>query len=175
MLHDEADRRHHQLHAVSHQVQDRRRYAVVRHGRHIELRRVEEASHSEIRGGAYASVGRVENARMFADILYELGHGIDRNARVNDEGRRPPHGGADRHEALLAPAKVRVQARVGHGRGGDESPSVAIGLGARDLVPGKVAASGRLRFDYDRLAPNLGQLVGNDARRHVGDSARRIR
>src|SRR5262249_15122435 len=80
----------------------------------------------------------------------------------------------DRHEALLAPAKVRVQARVCHGRGAEESPSVPIWIGVRDLVPGDVTLSGRLRFDYDRLAPNLGKLVGNDACRDVDDSSRGI-
>src|SRR5215468_6912609 len=94
---------------------------------------------------------------------------------MNNDGQWPPRSGADRHEAFLAPAKFRVQARVGHGRGAEVSPGVSVGLGARDLVPGEVALSGRLRFDYDRLAPNLGQLVGNDARRDVDDSTGRIR
>jgi hypothetical protein len=109
---------------------------------------------------------------MFPDILYELHHGIDRDARVNDEGRRKPHTGADRHEALLAPAKVRVQARVGDGPRSDVSPSVSVGLGARDLVPGEVAARSRLRFDHDRLAPNLGKLIGDYACGNVSDPTR---
>src|SRR5262249_49039689 len=175
VLRDKAERRQHQLHPVSHQVQDCRRCAVVRHGRYVELCRLEEASHGEVLAAAYVGVGPVENARMFPDVLYELRHGIDRNAWVNDEGRRKPHTGADRHEALLAPAKVRVQAWVGHDPRGDVSPSVSVGLGARDLVPGEVAARGRLRFDHDRLAPNLGKLVGDYACGNVSDPTRRKR
>jgi hypothetical protein len=58
---------------------------------------------------------------------------------------------------------------------GDVSPSVSVGLGARDLVPGEVAARGRLRFDHDRLAPNLGKLAGDYACGNVSDPTRRKR
>ena len=44
----------------------------------------------------------------------------------------------------------------------------------RDLVPGEVAACTRLRFDHDRLVPNLRKLVGNNARCDVDDPTRRI-
>src|SRR6516162_1509467 len=42
------------------------------------------------------------------------------------------------------------------------------------LVIDKVTTCARLRFDHDRLVPNLGKLVGHDARGDVDDSARRI-
>jgi hypothetical protein len=119
-------------------------------------------------------MAQVENARIFPDMVYELRDRIDRKARVNNEGRRPPDRGADWNEALLAPAKFRVYARVGHGRGAEESPSISVRLGTRDLIPGEVAACTRLRFDHDRLLPDLGKLVGTDARGDVDDPTRRI-
>src|SRR6516165_7146703 len=47
--------------------------------------------------------------------------------------------------------------------------SISVRLGTRDLIPGEVAACTRLRFDHDRLLPNLGKLVGNNARGDVDD------
>src|SRR5262249_7859115 len=85
-----------------------------------------------------------------------------------------PDGSADWNEALLAPAEIRVHMWVGHGRGAKESPRISVRLGTRDLVPGEIAACARLCFDHDRLVPNLGKLVGNDARGDVDDSTRRI-
>src|SRR5215475_5897168 len=123
---------------------------------------------------SYGGMAQVENARIFPDMVYELRDRIDRKARVNNEGRRPPDRRADWNEALLAPAKFRVYARVGHGRGAEESPSISVRLGTRDLIPGKVAACTRLRFDHDRLLPDLGKLVGNDTRGDVDDPTRRI-
>src|SRR6516162_4280856 len=123
---------------------------------------------------SYGGMAQVENARIFPVMVYELRDRIDRKARVNNEGRRPPDRGADWNEALLAPAKFRVYARVGHDRGAQESPSISVRLGTRDLIPGEVAACTRLRFDHDRLLPDLGKLVGNDARGDVDDPARRI-
>src|SRR6516225_8816170 len=123
---------------------------------------------------AYGRDSPVENARVFPDIVYELWDRIDRKARVNNEGRWRPDDGADRNETLLAPAKFRVHSRVGHGRGAEESPGVSVRLGTRDLFPGEVSVCARLRFDHDRLVPNLGKLVGNDTRGDVGDSTRRI-
>src|SRR5262249_6797593 len=123
---------------------------------------------------SYGGMAQVENARIFPDMVYELRDRIDRKARVNDEGRRPPDRGADWNEALLAPAKFRVYARVGHDRGAEESPSISVRLGTRDLIPGEVAACTRLRFDHDRLLPDLGKLVGNDARGDVDDPTRWI-
>src|SRR6516162_4239218 len=123
---------------------------------------------------SYGGMAQVENARIFPDMVYELRDRIDRKARVNNEGRRPPDRGADWNEALLAPAKFRVYARVGHDRGAQESPSISVRLGTRDLIPGEVAACTRLRFDHDRLLPDLGKLVGNDARGDVDDPTRRI-
>src|SRR5215472_16137664 len=99
---------------------------------------------------------------------------IDRKARVNNEDRWPPDGSADWHEALLAPAEVRVHMWVGHGRGAKESPRISVRLGTRDLVPGEVPACARFCFDHDRLVPNLGKLVRNDARGDVDNSTRRI-
>src|SRR5215472_1622 len=123
---------------------------------------------------SYGGMAQVENARIFPDMVYELRDRIDRKARVNHEGRWPPDGGTDWNEALLAPAKFRVYARVGHGRGAEVSPRISVGLGARDLIPGEVAACARLRFDHDRLVPNLRKLVSNDARGNVDNSAGRI-
>src|SRR5262249_54168622 len=114
------------------------------------------------------------NARIFPDMVHELCDRTDWKARVNNEGRWPPDGGADWNEALLAPAKVRVHMWVGHGRGAEESPRISLRLGTRDLVPGEVAACARLRFDHDRLVRNLGKLVSNDARGDVDDPAGRI-
>src|SRR5262245_57159467 len=107
-------------------------------------------------------------------MVHELCDRTDWKGRVDNEGRWPPDGGADWNEALLAPAKVRVHMWVGHGRGADESPRISVRLGTRDLVPGEVAACARLRFDHDRLVPNLGKLVSNDARGNVDNSAGRI-
>src|SRR5262249_54985615 len=108
VLHDKAERKNRELQPVGHQVQNRWRCAVVRHGRYVELSCVEEASHSELRAGTRTAVVPVENAPTLPDILYELRQRTDPNARMNNEDVRPPHGGADRHEALLAPAKVCV-------------------------------------------------------------------
>ena len=42
------------------------------------------------------------------DMVHELCDRTDWKARVDNEGRWPPDGGANWNEALLAPAKVRV-------------------------------------------------------------------
>src|SRR5215813_5417249 len=111
---------------------------------------------------------------FFRTWVHEICDRTDWKGRVDNEGRWPPDGGADWNEALLAPAKVRVHMWVGHGRGADESPRISVRLGTRDLVPGEVAACARLRFDHDRLVPNLGKLVSNDARGNVDNYADRI-
>ena len=105
--------------------------------------------------GADAGVGPVENTGTFPDVVYELRHRADRKARVNNKCGRRPNGGPHGHKAFLAPAKIREHARVGHDRGAYDSPSVSVGCGARDLVPGEVAARARLCLDDDRLPPDF--------------------
>src|SRR5262249_26197546 len=104
---------------------------VVRHGHHVELRRVEKDGDVKMWAASYGGMAQVENARIFPDMVYELRDRIDRKARVNNEGRRPPDRGADWNEALLAPAKFRVYARVGHGRGAEERPGISVSWHAR--------------------------------------------
>src|SRR5258705_11915335 len=120
---------------------------------------MEEDSGVEMLAGASAWIGPGERAGIFPNMVYELGQRIDRKAGVNDQGRRRPDGGADRHEAFLAPAKLRVHARVGHGSWTEERPGVTVRFGARNLVPGQVAVRARLRFHDNRLAPDFGQLI----------------
>ncbi len=173
MLRHQPDRHHLELHAVGDEIHDAGRLSTVGHAHGIDLRGVEHDHGVEVLRGADARVRVVQHAGVLQRVVDELLHRRDRHARMHGQDGGRPHGGRNRHEALLAPAQV-LHARVGHGRGAEERPRVAVGLRARDLVPCRIAVGAGLGLDDDGLPPRLLQTLGDDARHDVDDAARGI-
>jgi hypothetical protein len=130
------------------------------------------ARHVLRRAHARRAVGQL--AGIGLGVGDEVGDRLHRQVVVDEEDRRHHQRGRDRRQVLERIVRQRLQAGQ-DGDGGVAGPEQRVTVGRRlgDAVGADGAGVAGDVLDHDRLAPRLGELVGEQTRGDVGGAARR--
>jgi len=161
-------------HLAADQVRDRLRAPLVRHRKQRRLRLLlEQFEHRTARRGGDRDVDRV---RFRTSRGSELAHVVDRIVRPGHDGERQHAGERDRLEirfGIEAGMGVEVRRRR-MGAVGSHQQRVAVGRRLGGELGADIAARAGAVLDHDVAAELACELLGDEARRHVGALPGRI-
>jgi len=124
--------------------------------------------------GPGAARGHVDLAGIGFGVGNELGHGLDRQRRVDLEHERIERDDRDRHDiANEVELEVLVECRIARVRLAGRQQRIAVGGCVHDRLGGDVGAGARPVLDDELLAQSLRQRLCHQAGHDVSAAARR--
>ena len=165
-------RDHLEMHAVGHQVDQRRRLALVADIGELDVGGLEQLLRGEVDRRAAAGIAEIEFAGLCARKRDEVGERLGRHRRIDQRHALVPDRQPNAFEVLhRVPAGIAVERGIDQHRRARDQPGVAVRRAARRHGRADIAVGAGPVFHHDRHLPVAADLLGHGTRDDVDDAA----